>query len=164
MNTLDPFEVYDGSQYKSRFFDGLKLFRNSDYAPALAIFRELTAVVDGRDVYRNKYRSYEGLTRVYLGEKSAVTLCREAAADEIKDAEVHYTHALAEFKLNNRRYAVAAVQRGLAIDSGYPELLRLRTIMGMRRDPIFRFLDRDHFLNKWLGKLTYKKPPKAGMS
>lgn len=164
MNTQDPFEVYDGSQYRARFFDGLKLFRNSDYAAALTIFREITSVVDSRDVYINKYRSYEGLTRVCIGEKSAVALCREAAADEIKDAEVHHAHALAEFKLNNRRLAVAAVKRGLAIDSGNPELLRLRTIMGMRRDPIFPFLDRDHFLNKWLGKLTYSKPPMSGKS
>ena len=164
MNTLDPFEVYDGSQYRARFFDGLKLFRNSDYAAALVIFREITAVVDGRDVYRNKYLSYEGLTRVCLGEKRALALCREAAADEIKDVDVHYAHALAEFKVNNRRLAVAAVKRGLAIDSGNQELLRLRAIMGMRRDPLIRFLDRDHFLNKWLGKLTYKKPPISGKS
>ena len=164
MTTQDPFEVYDGSQYKSRFFDGLKLFRSSEYAAALAIFREITAAVDDRDLYFNKYRSYEGLTRVCMGEKSAVALCREAAADEIKDVDVHHAHALAEYKLNNRRNAVAAVKRGLAIDSGNPELLRLRTIMGLRREPIFPFLDRDHFLNKWLGKLTYSKPPMSGKS
>ncbi len=164
MYTQDPFEVYDGSQYRARFFDGLKLFRNSDYAAALAIFREITALVDGRDVYMNKYRSYEGLTRVCMGEKSAVALCRAAAADEIKDADVHHALALAEFKLNNRRLAVAAVKRGLAIDSGNPELLRLRAIMGARREPVISFLGRDHALNKLLGKLTYSKPPMSGKS
>ena len=136
MNTEDPFEVYDGSQLRSRFFDGLKLFRNSDYVAALMVFREITAKVDSRDVYMDKYRAYEGLTRVCLGEKSAIAQCRAAVADDLRDAEVHHALALAEFKLNNRRLAVAAIARGLAIDNGNPELLRLRAIMGTRRGPI----------------------------
>ena len=155
---MNPFDTYDGSAYRNRFFDGLKLFRNSDYQPALAIFREITAAADKRDVYLNKYRSYVGLTRVYLGEKNGVEQCREAAADEVNDVEVHYNLALAELKLDNRRRAVAALQRGLSIDAVHPDLLRLRAIMGMRRRPIIPFLSRDHVLNKWLGKLTYRKP------
>jgi tetratricopeptide (TPR) repeat protein len=161
---MNPFETYDGSKYRKRFFDAVKLYRNSDYEGALAIFREIVAAADQQDVYRNKYRSYEGLMRVFLGEKHAVELCREIAAEDIKDVEVHYNLALAEYKLNNRRRAVQAVQRGLSIDAANPELRRLRTVMGMRREPIFRFLDRDHPLNKWLGKLTYRKPGKPGLS
>lgn len=157
-DTVNPFDTYDGSKYRKRFYDAVKLYRNSDYVGALAIFREIIAASDKQDVYRNKYRSYEGLMRIYLGEKHAVELCREVAAEDLKDVEVQYNLALAEYKLNNRRRAVQAVQRGLTIDAKYPELLRLRSLMGMRRQPIFRFLDRDHPLNKWLGKLTYRRP------
>ena len=161
---MNPFDTYDGSKYRNRFYDALKLYRNSDYEGALAIFREIIAAADQQDVYRNKYRSYEGLTRVCLGDKHAVEVCREIATEDIKDVEVHYNLALAEFKLNNRRRAVQAVQRGLSIDATHPELRRLRTLMGSRRQPVINFLDRDHAVNKWLGKLSYSKPGKPGRS
>lgn len=161
---MNPFESYDGSKYRKRFFDALKLYRNSDYEGALVIFREIIAAVDAQDVYRNKYRSYEALTRVCLGDKHAVEACREVAAEDVKDVEVHYNLALAEYKLNNRRRAVLAVQRGLVIDAANTELLRLRALMGTRRQPLIHFLDRNNVVNKWLGKLTYSKPGKPGRS
>jgi hypothetical protein len=161
---MDPFEAYDGSRYQIRFFDALKLYRNSDYEGALAVFREIVAATDQRDVNRDKYRSYEGLTRVCMGEKHAVELCREVAANAIRDVEVQYNLALAEFKLDNRRRAVLAVQRGLSIDAANAELLRLRALMGARRQPVISFLNRDNAINKWLGKLTYSKPGKPGLS
>lgn len=161
---MNPFDTYDGSKYRQRFYDALKLYRNSDYEGALAIFCEIIAAADMLDVYRNKYRSYEGLTRVCLGDKHAVELCREVASVDSEDVEVHYNLALAEFKLDNRRRAVLAVQRGLSIDAANPELLRLRALMGARRQPVISFLNRDNAINKWLGKLTYSKPGKPGMS
>jgi hypothetical protein len=161
---MNPFDVYDGSRYRQRFYDALKLYRNSDYEGALTIFREIIAAADVQDVFHSKYRSYEGLTRVCLGDKHAVDLCREVAAEDHNDAEVYYNLALAEYKLNNRRRAVLAVKRGLSIDAANPELLRLRTLMGSRRQPVISFLDRDHAINKWLGKLTYSKPGKPGRS
>ena len=78
---MNPFETYDGSKYRKRFYDALKLYRNSDYEGALAILCEIVAEADVQDVYHNKYRSYEGLTRVCLGDKHAVELCRETAAE-----------------------------------------------------------------------------------
>lgn len=159
-----PFDSYDGSPYRARFFDGVRLLRNSDYEGALVVFCEIAAAADAQDVYRNTYRSYEGLTRVYMGEKSAVELCRDAAADDMRAVEVHYNLALAEFRLNNRRRAVLALQRGLVIDSANPELRRLRVHMGNRRQPVLRFLSRDHPLNKWLGRLTYRKSARPGRS
>ena len=161
---MNPFDTYDGSQYQRRFFDALKLYRNSDYEGALVIFCEIVAAAGQQDVNLNKYRSYEGLTRVCLGEKHAVELCREVAGADISDVDVHYNLALAEYKLNNRRRALQAMQRGLAIDSGNPELRRLRSLMGSRRQPVISFLDRENAVNKWLGKLTYSKPGKPGMS
>lgn len=159
-----PFDSYDGSAFRARFFDGLKLLRNADYEGALVVFREIAAAADRQDVYRNTYRSYEGLTRICLGEKSAVALCRDAAADDLRAVEVHYNLALAEFKLKNRRRAVLALQRGLVIDSANPELRHLRAVMGNRRQPVLRFLSRDHPLNKWLGRLTYRRPRKRSRS
>ncbi len=161
---MNPFDTYDGSQYRKRFFDALKLYRNSDYEGALTILREIIAGADAQDVFLIKYRSYEGLVRVCLGEGHAVELCREVAAEGLKDAEVQFNHALAEYKLDNRRRAVLAVQRGLSIDPGNRELRRLRALMGSRRKPVIDFLERDHSVNKWLGKLTYSRPAKPERS
>lgn len=161
---MNPFEAYDVTKYRKRFYDALKLYRNSDYEGALAIFCEIVAEADTQDVYHNKYRSYEGLTRVCLGDKHAVELCRESATERLKDVEVQYNLALAEYKLDNRHRAVLAVQRGLSIDSRNPELRRLRTLMGSRRQPVLSFLGREHPVNKWLGKLSYSKPGNPGRS
>jgi tetratricopeptide (TPR) repeat protein len=161
---MNPFDSYDGSKYRKRFFDAVRLYRNSDYEGALVIFCEIVAAADRQDVFHNKYRSYEGLTRVCLGEKHAVELCREVAGPDIDDVEVFYNLALAEYKLNNRRRALQALQRGLSIDAGNPELRRLHALMGSRRQPLISFLGRDNPVNKWLGKLTYSKPGKPGLS
>ena len=161
---MNPFETNDGSKYRKRFYDALKLYRNSDYEGALAILCEIVAEADVQDVYHNKYRSYEGLTRVCLGDKHAVELCRETAAEGLKDVEVQYNLALAEYKLDNRHRAVLAVQRGLSIDARNPELRRLHALMGSRRAPVISFLERDNAVNKWLGKLSYSKPGKPGRS
>ncbi len=157
---MNPFDAYDGSKYRKRYFDAIKLYRNSDYEGALTVLREIITGVDGQDVFLNKYRSYEALVRVCLGDAHAVEQCREVAAEGLKDAEVQYNHALAEYKLDNRRRAVLAVQRGLSIDPGNRELRRLRDLMGSRRKPVVDFLARDHSVNKWLGKLTYSRPVK----
>ncbi len=159
---MNPSVAYNGSKFRKRYFDAVELYRNSDYEGALVIFREIIAAADRQDVYRHKYRSYEGLIRVCLGETHAVELCRGVADEGLKDVEVQYNLALAEYKLNNRRRAMLAVQRGLSIDARNPELRRLRILMGSRRRPVIRLLNRDHAINKWLGKLTYRKPGTPG--
>jgi tetratricopeptide (TPR) repeat protein len=158
---MNAYESSNGSRYHRRFYDAVRLYRNSDYEGALTVFSEIVVAVGQQDVNLSKYRSYEALTRVCLGDKNAVELCRELASVDFDDIEVHYNLALAEHKLGFRRRAVLAAQRGIAIDPGHPELRRLRTVMGLRRQPPIGFLGRDNVVNKWLGKLSYSKNAKS---
>jgi tetratricopeptide (TPR) repeat protein len=161
---VNPFESYDGSKYEARFFDALKLYRNSDFEGALTVIREIIDASDVQDVNRHKFRSYEGLILVCMGQKQGLALCREIAAEANTNVDVLYNLALAEYKLDNRRLAVKAVTRGLAIDANNTELLRLRSLMGSRRPPVISFLGRENIINVWLGRFTYRKPGKSGLS
>jgi hypothetical protein len=83
-------------------------------------------------------------------------LCRQAAAFEARQASVFYSLAQAERHCQHRRQAYQALQRGLQIEPQHRGLLRLRQRMGVRRKPALGFLGREHSLNRWLGKLSYR--------
>jgi len=42
--------------------------------------------------------------------------------------------------------------------------LKLRRDMGVRRNPCLPFLRRENLLNKWLGKVTYRRVSREGAS
>jgi hypothetical protein len=50
---------------------------------------------------------------------------------------------------------VAAVERGLKLDPDHPGLLTLQKEIGTRRRPVLRFLDRDHPVNVFLGRMRH---------
>ncbi len=135
------------------FSAGLERFRSRDYAAALSTFRTLDEQ-SGYDELQDRYTSFHGLTRVLLGDASGIKLCRKAAAGNSQDAEVLYNLALAEYRLRNREGAYLALRRGLRLYPAHPGLLQLKADFGLRgRHGIFPFLSRDHFINRWIGRL-----------
>jgi len=108
------------------------------------------------------YKSWHGLALVYSGDVSGLNLCRYAAAKEAIDATVFQNLVLAELKFRHRKRACATLKRGLSIDPKHRGLLKLRRNMGARRQPCLMFLDRNNPLNKWLGKMTYRRANGAG--
>ncbi len=144
------------SHLDARFRRGLRCFEVDDWTCALAYFREVDQQADPDDPRSNLYTAYHGLARVYLGDKSGLRLCRQAAAYEEEQAIVFFNLAQAEQACRHRRQAYHALCRGLHIEPQHRGLLRLRKSMGTRRKPVLRFLRREHPLNRWLGKLTWR--------
>lgn len=157
-------EKDDDPGLNSAFLEGLERFRQEDFAKAVMCFRRADNTAGRNDVHIHKYTSYHGLAMICLGDRSGINLCRRAVQNERYDGEVYYNLALAEFSLRNRQRAVAALQRGLTIDATHPALLDLRQRLGVRRNPAIAFLDRDHFLNKLIGKMTYQKKRRTARS
>jgi tetratricopeptide (TPR) repeat protein len=153
----DPWSaVHTEVQLHPDFLQGQRSFRQGDFATALACFKAAYQATADVHVYAHLYMSYLGLTQVLLNDVSGLNLCRRAAAEENRRGEVFENLARAELKLGHRRQACDALRRGLKVDRANPALKALREEMGMRRNPVLGFLDRDNPLNRFLGKITYR--------
>jgi len=105
-----------------------------------------------------------GLGYSYLGYGVALTrrqvadgrrLCRHAVRVEFYQPEAFLNLARTELLAGDRRAAVAALDRGLALDPDHRELLALDRKIGRRRAPVLGFLSRNHLLNQILGRIRH---------
>lgn len=143
------------------FREGMQFFEDHQFDLALEAFARADIKTPRDDVYKNKYRSYHGMMLLKTGHLNGMDLCRQAASGECHDGDVYYNLAQAELKRGNRRSAIMALTQGLEVDATHPNLNRMRHKIGYRRDCMLSFLDRDNFINKYLGKLTYNPLSKA---
>jgi len=82
-------------------------------------------------------------------------LCRHAVKVEFYQPEAFLNLARTELLAGDRRAAVEALDRGLAIDPDDRQLLALGQEIGRRRPPVIGFLSRDNFLNQILGRIRH---------
>jgi hypothetical protein len=148
---IDPW-TRSSVKMRDDFLDGLKCFKGNDYEAALSFFRSADNDAEMDDIYQNRYTSFHGLARVFMGDRNGVKLCRKAAVGETDDAEVYYNLALAENRLDYRESAYMALRRGLRIDAGHPGLVRLKKEIGLREQTgLIPGLGRNNILNRLLG-------------
>ncbi|TCK17527.1 hypothetical protein DFR30_0759 [Thiogranum longum] len=140
---------------------GIAFFHKKQWRTATRHFSQAEHKCSRDDVHLQCYKAWHGVSLVYSGDVSGLNLCRHAAANENIDATVFQNLALAELKLRHRKRACGAVKRGLMIDPKHRGLLKLHKNMGARRQPCLVFLDRNNPLNKWLGKVTYRRAKNA---
>jgi tetratricopeptide (TPR) repeat protein len=109
--------------------------------------------------------SYYGLClALHRGKhREGLDLCQAAIDAEPMKAD-YYTN-LAEVCAagRQRRKAVSALQRGLALEPGNARLLDLAARLGQRRDPVIARLDRSHPVNVTLGRIRHALagPPRS---
>ena len=113
-------------QMRDEFIDGLKCFRRDDYEGALLLFRAADESADINDSWQNRYTSFHGLSRVCMGDRSGIKLCRKAAVGELQDADVYHNLAMAEHRLGYRESAYMALRRGLRVDPQHSDLQEFR--------------------------------------
>ena len=152
MSPLQP--VYeDFSSCCDEFVAGVEHLKERSMPSAVSSFQKAYDAVDRSDIYHNKYASYSGLSRVLSGDKTGLTLCREASRNEIYDGDVYLNLAIAEWFCGNRKQTVVALKRGLDVDNRHPGLRLMREQLGIRQRSPLPFLPRTHPLNQALGKL-----------
>jgi tetratricopeptide (TPR) repeat protein len=105
-----------------------------------------------------RYMSFYGYTLAKVGGrvKDGLLLCEKAAEKEFYRAELFYNLSQVYLEVGNRKKAYETLRRGLAIDRGNKELVRELEKMGIRKPPVFPFLDRSNTINKLAGKALYK--------
>jgi Flp pilus assembly protein TadD len=129
---------------------------------AMALF-EASLLLDSRAQKTSgqpRYRSYYGLClSTTKGKmKEALKLCRKACEDEFYNWEVWFNLGRVEREAGNCVKAHKALVRALRLQPRNQEIRKELEELGMRRPPMISFLGRDHPLNRFLGRLTYRTP------
>ena len=154
--------IYTNTNVKSieqsdDFQEGIENFERGEIDAAAFSFELAYESVKRRDIINNKYASFCGLLRLLQGEHSGLILCRDAARNESRDADLFLNLALAEWSYRNRRKTVEAIFTGLDIDSDHPGLIKLHKELGVRKRKPVALLDRNNPLNVIVGKILRKK-------
>jgi hypothetical protein len=147
----------DISHYCKNFKVGISLLSIDANRKAQNYFQLAYESVNYSDLYHNVYASYCGLSRVLNGDRLALQLCREAARNEMHNADVLLNLARAEWHLKHRMNSIAALNQGLKIDDKHPGIHKMKQEIGVRKRKIFPILDRSNPLNNSLGKLFRTK-------
>jgi len=85
----------------------------------------------------------------------ATALCEHAVDVGFFEPENYLNLAMVRVLARDRRGALAAIRRGLAVDARHPGLRDLQRELGQRRPPVLPFLSRSHPLNQWLGRMRH---------
>jgi hypothetical protein len=105
--------------------------------------------------------SHYGLTLVLVeGDKQrGVRFCEEAVRRCPASTELLLNLARALVDTRHKGLAVRALQRAESLSPGDPDVREELLQIGLRRRPPIPFLPRGFFLNRWVGKLTWRLAP-----
>jgi Flp pilus assembly protein TadD len=133
--------------------EGLRRFREGDPEGAHEKFGQ----AHRRAPSDPRIQSWYGLTLVLVEKNSnlGVVLVDEAVRNNRPDPELVINQSRVALALGQRMRAVRALERGLALNPGQPELLAAREAMGRRARPVLPFLSRRNWLNRMLGRIHH---------
>ncbi len=129
------------------FRKALEAMNNNQQYLALNLF-EKARIMDSDPLYRSAKALCVAMVRRSFSE--AAHLCRDAIKSEPANP-VHYLYMGKIFLLAGQKCkAIKVFQDGLKYGRN-PELIAELEKLGMRKTPVFRFLPREHPLNKFSG-------------
>ena len=103
------------------------------------------------------YLSYYGLI-VALAEdnlQDGINFCRAAILRTSDEPDFFVNLSKVYSKAGQRKKALEALVEGLNFDKNEGRIMTEMRRLGLRRKATIRFLSRNHFLNRALGKFTY---------
>jgi Flp pilus assembly protein TadD len=136
------------------FKEGLAQLRNNYASKALPHFARALEL----DKTNPFYLSYLGVAMA-AGERnwdSAEDLCTQAIRMKRTQAELYLNLADVYRLAGKRQDAVETLTLGLTMTKRDPRIAQALVKYGYRRPPVLPFLERDHFLNRELGKWRYR--------
>lgn len=146
------------SEIRARCEEGIAACQRGDWRHGVAVLSPtVTEAWLWDDVPSTAY-SYLGYGRAVLGEGylEALRLCRLSVKRNAFQPDNYLNLARTCLLRGRRRLAVQALNRGLRVSPGHPELLELRLDLGRRRPPVVPLLHRNNVLNIYLGKLRHR--------
>ena len=99
-----------------------------------------------------------GLTLVLVeGDRQrGIRFCEEALRRGLQTTETLVNLAKALVVTRNKEQAVRALRKAMELAPDDPRVGQEFAALGLRRPPPLPWLPRDFFLNKWIGKLTWR--------
>lgn len=140
------------------FRKGLQALDEKRYLESLAYFESALNQEEraGNPVPRMKYLSYYGLALAMAAGRThdAIEMCERALTVEFYNPDLYLNLARVFLAAGDRKRAHKALCQGLRIEKGHAGLIAEVRRMGLRRRPLFRFLPRNHVLNRMTGQLV----------
>lgn len=136
------------------FRAGVTLMRRGRGREALLALRKAREL----DPRETRYLSQYGLCLATTGGKhrEGVQLCQTAAEEEFYRPVLYCNLGLALLAGGKVREAQEAFREGLALDPRDRTIIRELERMGVRRRPLFPFLDRRNPFNRWPGIMRHR--------
>jgi tetratricopeptide (TPR) repeat protein len=133
--------------------EGMRRFRDGDPEGAHEKFGQ----AHRRAPSDPRIQSWYGLTLVLVEKNSnlGMVLVDEAVRNTRPDPELVINQARVAMALGQRVRAVRALERGLALYPGQPDLIATREALGRRKRPVIPFLSRANWLNRMLGRIHH---------
>jgi Flp pilus assembly protein TadD len=128
---------------------------NNEYASKALVHFANAAKQDEQNPF---YISYLGLAMATAQQKweKAEDLCYSAVRMKRNQAEM-YLNLAEVYRLQEKRQdAVEILLEGYPLTKRDPRIGKALRRYGIRRPPVLSFLDREHVLNKGLGKIRYR--------
>jgi hypothetical protein len=144
-------------EMRSHVEDGVRLCKEGDWNKGLPV---LAAAIENRGVAEQvpgiaySFLGY-GVARFQGKLREGLQLCEHSIKLQYYEADNHFNLARVHMLSANRKLTVQALERALKLDPDHPGLLALKLEIGMRKRPVLKWLDRDHPINRWLGRLRH---------
>lgn len=102
--------------------------------------------------------SHYGLTLVLVdGDRQrGIRFCEEAVRRGPVTTELLVNLAKALVQTRNKEQAVRALRRAMELAPDDPRVSEEFVVLGLRRTPPIWFLPRNFFVNRWIGRLTWR--------
>jgi len=134
------------------FSRGVDLLRENKSLGALACFEKAYQEIKAPEV--QSYLAF--CIAIERGQTSeAINMCSDSISRD-PDNPVHYLNlGRIYLKAGMKEKALSALRNGLSVGHD-EEILSLLDIIGKRRKPVFPFLSRRNFINKYLGIILHR--------
>jgi len=138
--------------------EGIALCEANRWKEGVTYLAAITRLRPPPSALPSRYYSFlgHGLARIERRIDDGVTLCRRAVREGFGDAKNHALLVETLWLAKRRGEAMNALEEGLLLAHDPKSLLLLRQTLERRRPPVVSAISRDHLVNRWLGKITYR--------
>lgn len=133
--------------------EGMRLTKEGRFSEALKLFDQ-----DLSFTHNPAAMSFYALclAEVEGNYERAISLCLMAAEKEFYNPEIYLNLGRIFLMNGQKNVAVKSFKKGLRFDTTHAGLIGEIRKLGLRRKPVFGFLQRTNALNRLFGRLSYK--------
>jgi hypothetical protein len=136
---------------------GVALCRSGEWDKGMQLLARAVEAKGVGDELPGSAYSFLGFAVAHKQRKirDGLKLCEHGVKIQFYEPDNHWNLARVHMLAGNRKLAVDSISRGLKLDPQHAGLRAMRKEIGIRKKPVFRFLGRDNFINRLLGRIRH---------